>query len=174
MPKFDYDKSNLIKENPNDLLAKIPMSNGSEFFAIRYLPRESKTIYSDENITIEKVGTLNYKQLTACMDYITKYKITKGDREYEIFSTILAEEMGSEELYRQAVLEVLLGNDNIGLSNCSGYIGTIGRNIKDAENAYEINEKYCLMANEIEATVVSEYMRMQNLFKEKREKERDE
>ncbi len=165
MPRINYDKSILINKNPNSLLAKIPMSNGSEFFAIRYMPKESKTIYLDENVKIEKIGTLNYKQLTACMDYITKYKITKGDRQYEVFSTILAAEMNEDELYKQAVLEVLLGDENIILSNCDGYIGMINRNDQNGEKTYNINSKYCLSANEIEATVVSEYRKMQEQLK---------
>ena len=40
MPRINYDKSKLINKKPDELLAKIPMSNGMDFFAIRYMPKE--------------------------------------------------------------------------------------------------------------------------------------
>ena len=164
MPRIDYDKSKLINKKPDDLLAKIPMSNGMDFLAIRYMPKEEKVIYSDENIIIEKIGTLNYKQLTACMDYITKYRITKDDKEYEVYTTILSEDMKINEQYRKSVLEVLLGDNNVELSNCFGYVGTISD--KNADSVYDIDSEYFLTANEVEATVVYEYVKMMKKIRE--------
>lgn len=166
MPGINYDKSKLINKKPDDLLAKISMSNGMDFFAIRYMPKEETVVYSDEKIIIEKIGTLNYKQLTACMDYITKYKITKDDGEYEVYSTILAEDMKIDKQYRKAVLDVLLSKNNIELSNCSGYVGTISDKTENSDNSYRIDDKYFLTTSKLEATVVSEYYKMMKKIRE--------
>ena len=110
------------------------------------------------------------------MDYITKYRITKDDKEYEVYSTILAEDMKINEQYRKAVLEVLLGDNNVELSNCFGYVGTISD--KNADSIYDIDDKYFLIASELEATVVSEYVKMMKKIREesknRQTKERDD
>jgi len=160
MAKISYEKSKFINKNPNEILAKIPMSNGTEFFAIRYMPKDDKVVYEDEDIIIARIGTLNYKQLTACTDYITKYRVTKGNEVQEVYSTIIAEDMKKDKLYKQAVLDTLLGNENVQSSNCFGYVGTVSGNIGDVDSAYQINEKYFLTVNSVEATVVSEYIKM--------------
>lgn len=174
MARISYEKSKFINKNPNEILAKIPMSNGTEFFAIRYMPKDDKVVYEDEDIIIARIGTLNYKQLTACTDYITKYRVIKGNEVQEIYSTIIAEDMKKDKLYRQAVLDTLLGNENVQSSNCSGYIGTVSEKIENADSAYQINEKYFLTASSVEATVVSEYVKMIKKIKAEQDKERDD
>lgn len=160
-----YDKSKKVNSN---MLDTITTSKGQKFKAVRYIPKEEPVIiYKDDKITIESIGTLNFKHFTRLADYITKYRVKKEDNSYEVYSSIIVPEMEKDELYKQAVLDVLLGDNNIKFSNCNGYIGSIEQSKSTNRADYIINDKYCLMSDSTEATAVYEYEKMNKSLQEK-------
>lgn len=162
-----YDKS---KKIDSGMLATIVTSKGQEFKAVKYMPKEEPvTIYEDEGISIQAIGTLNFKHPTGLADYITKYRVKRENGMAEVYSSIIAPDMQEDELYRQAVLDVLLSENNIKLSNCDGYIGTIEEIDHTDKEDYVINSKYCLNSEITEATAVHEYARMMKEIKKSKE-----
>ena len=85
-------------------------------------------VYSDtegNSITIQRIGNLDFTTFNGVKDYISKYRVTRGDGSIvEVYSNIVFPQM-DDPMYRQAVLYELLSRNNIELSKAGGYVGEI-------------------------------------------------
>lgn len=97
-----------------------------------YLDIEGKTV------SIQEIGKIGFEEWNGVSYEIPKYRVTRqiGKDVYrtdEIFSNIRIIMMDNPE-YREAVLEELLSEKNIELSNAGGYVGDIEEvTIKDTD-----------------------------------------
>ena len=181
--KRDYDMSEMF--NPSLIAQK---SQFSMMKALSYRPTEkSQGAYFEDRdgriVTIMFLGTLKFKTWNGEQDSISKYKIQKANKNSEI---LLSEDVYSnisifnmdDVQYRDAVLEELLSDDNILLSNCNGYIGEIELDPKEKEPEgqqletstrfkYRIDNKYIISYNSTPLTAVIEYGLEQESMKKK-------
>lgn len=157
--KRKYDMSDMYRE---DYIMKEEGGIGKKLLLA---PKEGQIYeYTDSQghkVTIQEIGRLYMQRWNAVKSYITKYRIKREieEGEYdenEIFSHISIFDM-SDELYREAVLEELLNERNISLSNVGRYVGEITKAPIEMEEAkpgsegmiasnyfYKINEQYAL------------------------------
>jgi len=163
--RIKYDMSDLLDEN---CIVKSNNIRGGELGRrLSYTPRNGlENQYEDikgrRNIVIQEIGRLNMTHSINIEDYITKYRVQMkiGNYPYktvEVYSDINIAKMSNPQ-YREAVLQELLGTNNILLSNANGYIGQIVQTPIEMKGActkkegmlvdryyYKINEQYALM-----------------------------
>lgn len=127
-------------------------------------------------INITPVGKLQYKETMGYSSSLTNYIIDKETEtgninRYSVLSSINFPKM-SEESYKDAVLNELLGKYNLELSNCSGYIGRIEqapKDLPDGEKAnryhyvYKVNDETMLVYDATEVSAVLDYVYAQKL-----------
>ena len=122
-----------------------------------------------KKITITDLGSLEYQEWNDIRYSLNLYRVQRKsesglDYDCKVLSNIIIPEMSQDE-YKNAVLNELLSENNISLSNCGGYIGEIIRKPKEDtldivggekqdENSYEyrVNNSYVLA---YDATAVS-------------------
>ncbi len=173
----NYDKSHLVDLDKNEILSikahgVLPeKSNG------KVESKSNTHEYGDTVITT--IGRLTFKDWTGLEDYagISCYAIGKKDKYGKIttypnaiFSRINFSLMDSDPKYREAVLYFLLDENNIKKTKCGGYVGSIqtveeGKSLPDTVN---VNEKYSLVFDETDATVVVKFRKN---IKEKQEQD---
>ena len=171
--KRDYDMSKLF--NPS-LIADRSQFGTMKALSYRPIEKEQGAYFQQQDgtiVTIMYLGTLNYKTWNGENDSINKYKIQKSDKRgkiilsSDVYSNVSIFNMADEQ-YKEAVLEELLSNDNILLSNCNGYIGEIELDPKEKEPEeqqletstrfkYRIDNKYAIAYNSTPLTAVIEY-----------------
>lgn len=171
--KRKYDMSDRFRE---DMISY--RGENSTNKDIQYVPRKesSEFVFDDmegNELSIMPIGELHYKAWNGLRNQITKYRITRKIEEglyttYEVYTNISIARMEDLE-YREVVLNELLGQNNIELSNAGGYIGRIirsnrvGSNFKVGEQKeiagdyfYKINKDYMILydSEELAATVL--------------------
>lgn len=171
--KRDYDMSEMF--NPS-LIAQKSQFSMMKALSYRPIEKEQGAYFEDRDgriVTIMYLGTLKFKTWNGEQDSISKYKIQKANKRNEIllsqdvYSNISMFNMDDVQ-YRDAVLEELLSDDNILLSNCNGYIGEIELDPKEKEPEkqqletstrfkYRIDNKYIISYNSTPLTAVIEY-----------------
>lgn len=133
-------------------------------------------------INITPVGNLQYREAMGFVSSLTNYIVDKemdsGDfSRYSVLSSINMLKM-SEESYREAVLNELLGKYNLELSNCAGYIGRIEPAPKDfpaGEKAsrynyvYKVDDENMLVYDATEVSAVLDYAYAQEMNKKGKE-----
>lgn len=165
--KRQYDMSDRYKKELNETVTSVYSELKN---------RELHTYVDQKNneIDIQEVGRLTYKEWNGTIAQINKYrillKISKDEKiERDVFTNINFFQMDDPE-YRFAVLSELLSHNNIELSNAGGYIGEI-RNVPDNSEKFEIesereysrnyeyrvNEKYMLVYDSAELDAVMRY-----------------
>lgn len=121
-------------------------------------------------ITIQKVGTLHYKTTFGITKDISQYRITReiNGKQYQVkvFTNIAIFKLDNEK-YKAAVLNELLSEENIQLSNADGYIGTIedsdislekGEEEKEMfRYAYKIDDTYSIVYDAEDLSAVGLY-----------------
>lgn len=165
----EYDKSGLVDLNNNEIQA------------IKLYQKKILTTHTFGNIKITELGKVTHTDWRGVEDLVglPYYKIQKVDekgriKEYKVFTHINIGEMKNKdnEAYKNAVLEVLLDERNMTKTNCGGYIGSIesvekGNHSLDAVKA---NDKYSLVFDKIDATVVAKLRQIINEKKEQAKK----
>lgn len=130
--------------------------------------------------SITKTGTLFYND-GIIEESIDQFRITKKTNDnqfenYEIFSQIDFSKLKEDKTYKQVVLQELLSQNNIELSNAGGYIGEIvnakaqHNNLKVGEQrnnphgfyTYQISSNYALVYDALPLTAVMSYMKSKN------------
>ena len=132
-----------------------------------------------ERIVISNIGQLNYQEANTAHNYLNYYRINKimpnGEEKIrDVFTDIVIADM-QEIMYRKAVLEELLKDNNIELANCGGYIGKIiprkqiaemeSENIEKQTNQYyyyPINSEYGLLYEAKEVSAAIDFYTKQN------------
>ena len=170
--KRQYDMSKIFSLQEDQIMRAGNMQ-GERGRKIKFLPSISEpNIFIDENgtlISIELVGKLAFLPWNNIgNESITKYKVQRGEDEPKyVYSDINMIMMDESPAYRKVVLEELLGEKNIQLSNLSGYVGTITRTpieVKGKASSkeykgtqtyiYKINEEFSLIYEEPYASAV--------------------
>lgn len=135
------------------------------------------TSLSGETIKIKCIGELNYKTQLGEESYITKYKVTRpiaGNKAetFEVYSNINMPQMSNNDEYKEMVLNELLSENNIRLSNANGYLGVItedhSMDVGEEQKSrirykYKASPNYMLLGETDEMSAVKDY--------EQREKE---
>lgn len=181
--KRSYNMSEMFNEG---LISKKGDSEDSRNIVYKPITGKEHSFQSLEGkqVVIQKIGRLYYEEWNKIRSEVSKYRIRRqiSENDYrldEVFSNIDISEMQEFE-YRYAVLEELLNQNNIQLSNAGGYIGRISKvpnNSKGFEvgsekmNAgtylYRINEKYMLDYDNTDLSAVMLYE--EEMAREKRE-----
>lgn len=161
--KRTYDMSSMFRE---DYLMKSDNSQTGELGRkLLFMPQKGTShIYKDakgNEIIIEEIGVLHMQQWNGVRSHVNKYRVQKqadnGSVDIkEVYSCISIFDM-EDPKYQRAVLEELLSQNNIMLSNASGYIGEIsdtpesmkgkeGKHEKmiDGMYYYKVNDEYSL------------------------------
>lgn len=163
--KRQYDMSGLFRET---YIKKADNTSQREMGKkLEYVPNSYKRCcYKDKKgnkVTIEPIGKLYIKYWNGLETHVFKYRIQKqlqGNKYLidEVYSNISIFDMDDPE-YREAVLQELLSDNNISLSNSGGYIGEIsetpeqlkGNNANGEDEKmvvgsyfYKINDRYSL------------------------------
>ena len=129
--KRKYDMSDMFN---CDFIMKVDKKNtGESGRKLVYIEKvrtpHTYTNKHGQKIVIQEMGKLCMQEWNGVKGDISKYKIRKqiANDEYEdteVYSNISIFDMQNEK-YKDAVLNELLGNRNIMLSNANGYIGEI-------------------------------------------------
>lgn len=181
-PKRKYEMRDLYRE---DMISRT--SKTSQDKKVKFTLKQSKFEhqYYDKLgrlVILSIIGNLAYEEWNGLNSSLTAYKVKRENddgsfSEYTVFSNIIIPEMENED-YKDAVLNELLSEKNITLSNCAGYIGEIeqpkcqgdsrdnvgSQNSKAGIYQYRINQKYILTYN---STDVSASIDFENSKKEK-------
>ena len=166
--KRKYSMNDLYLPN---LIASDKFSNAKKEI---FIPAKKNIEYeyidkSGKIVKITLLGSLHFEEWNGVQSSINKYRIQRqtGENEFsdnQVYTTIIIPKMEDVD-YREAVIEELLSNENIELSNCGGYIGKIensnqagekGEEIQDNSGySYRINNKYILYfdATEVAAAI---------------------
>lgn len=125
--KFNNLKSKVVfKKIKNDLICENEFKNSN-----------------GKSTRIFPLGDLIYEEFNGIVSNITKYRIQREInpgyfKEDIVYSSIIIPLMEIDEEYKKAVLEELLSENNIRLSNCNGYIGEIDK-IPEKEQSNNVN-----------------------------------
>lgn len=170
--KRTYDMSEMFNQG---LIQSISDTKGlGKLNNVMYISKQ-ETEYevfdkTGSRITIQKVGTLHYKTTFGITKDISQYRITKktnnGQYQVKVFSSIVILKLDNEK-YKAAVLNELLSEENIQLSNAAGYIGTIedsdvslekGEEEKEVfRYAYKIDDTYSIVYDAEDLSAVGIY-----------------
>ena len=127
--KRKYDMSGLYNEN---LISRL--NRWSERKKVAFKPNDYGVSYTYQDntgktFTITDLGALNYEEWNTVQSSINAYRVECMSGKNKLFEhkvlTQIVIPMMSNEKYKQAVLNELLSENNILLSNCGGYIGEI-------------------------------------------------
>lgn len=163
----DYDKSHLVDLEKEEITSIVP----------HRLPIDEIKPLTYGDTTITKVGTLTYKDWRHVEDLagLSCYIIGRKDKNGKVqaypnavFSRINITLMDTDPDYRAAVLYALLEERNIRKTNCGGYIGSIQtvEEGKSLEDTVKVNNKYSLVFDSTDATVV---VKLRAMIKERKE-----
>lgn len=153
---------------------------------ILYMPKtgaEHRYVDDDgKRISIEEIGRLYMGEWNGIRRDIPRYRV---QREFDnnqyltdyVYSNIRISDMDDED-YRRAVLQELLGDNNITLSNTGGYVGEIadmpeemkneavGTQLElDGEYFYKVNDKYALRYDGVDLSAVMLHKQYKDLQK---------
>lgn len=144
---------------------------------VKYVPRHgSEHCYlspEGKKVGIQEIGSIIYEEWNGVTSGLSKYRVTREVgrdiyQTYDIFSNIRIIMMEQPE-YREAVLEELLSQNNMQLSNVGGYVGDIeevtvneegfkegAETVIAGDYSYRVNQKYMLTyhAERIAATMI--------------------
>ena len=99
--------------------------------------------YNGMQTIIRNIGLLSYDHWNSVKSTIAEYEIIRRtinkSKSYKVFSNILISKM-EEEAYRNAVLDQLLGEENINVNSLKGYIGEVVEN--NESNSGEIKQPH--------------------------------
>ena len=166
----EFDKSNIVD-----------LSN-EEIKDIKLYQKKLLTTHTFGDTKITQLGKVTHTDWRDVEDLIglPYYRIEKIDekgriKEYKVFTRINIGEMKNKdnEAYKNAVLEVLLDERNMTRTNCGGYIGSIESVEKGnvSSEAVKANDKYSLVFDKNDATVV---VKLRKIIKDKKEKAQKE
>ena len=135
-----YDSNNIAKLNKNVEKNKI---------AYKSFKSSTESEFKDfrgRKIRILPLGELAYETKFGARESLTQYRIQKENdegffSEVNVFSEISIEMM-RDDSYREAVLNELLSENNIALSNCEGYIGKIENRSTEQEGDKTSSERF--------------------------------
>lgn len=127
VPTREYDMSYLKRDS---IISEYANEHKKEYITPNAKPQEIE--YTDskgKTIKIANIGELHYVEWTGIKDEMSMYRVKKekdnGEfSEHYVYSNIIVANMDEPE-YRKAVLDELLSDKNINLSNAGGYIGEI-------------------------------------------------
>lgn len=169
--KRQYDISSLYDES---IIADRSDNEGK---CVKFIKEDgienSFTDLNKQTVRIKCIGRLQYKNQFGEESYVTKYKVTKPTKgneaeTFEVYSNIIIPEMTGNAEYKEVVLNELLSENNIKLSNASGYIGAIAEDhsmnvgTEDKNRTrykYKASPNYMLLCETDEASAVMEYER---------------
>lgn len=126
-PTREYDMSYLKRDS---IISEDGNEHKKEYITPNDKPQEIE--YTDskgKTIKIANIGELHYVEWTGIKDEMSMYRVKKENdngefSEHYVYSNIIVSNMDEPE-YRKAVLDELLSDKNISLSNAGGYIGEI-------------------------------------------------
>lgn len=153
---------------------------------------KSASDISGTQIQITHTGSLTYATLSVSNESIQKYRIIRQlseseSQEYDVFSYIDLNEFEKNKEYRDAVLNELLSENNIELSNVHGYIGSIvntsGSNQplsvgEESKNIYgfykyQVSPKYALEFDTQDLSAVVDFSRKQGLSSQQKQNKKE-
>lgn len=133
---------------------------------------------AEGTIRIQQIGQIAYTSAFGVQNNkVIQYRIilplaNDTGKEYQVFSNIDLEKMGKDTEYCSAVLDELLSQNNIELSNSGGYIGTIcdtrndskplqvGEEREDGKYGdyeYQVSENYKIVYDSQDLSAVMDY-----------------
>lgn len=162
--KRKYDMSDMFRQDY--ISATVDRITGQKNRNVVYIPQRSpQHTYQNkagQTVIIEEIGSLHMEEWNGVASSISKYRIQRqiGEEQYavdEIYSNIRIIDMDNPQ-YREAVFNELLGENNVTLSNTSGYVGEIvevpvelskerigtEKTVGGDTYFYKINDKYAL------------------------------
>lgn len=163
----NYDKSHLVNLQNQEITS----------IEAHRLPIDEIEPHTYGDTTITKFGTLTYKDWRGVEDFagLSCYIIGRKDKKGKVktypnavFSRINFTLMDEDPYYREAVLYALLEEKNMSKTNCGGYIGSIQsvEEGKSLEDTVKVNNKYSLVFDSTDATVV---VKLRAMIKERKE-----
>ena len=162
-PKRKYDMKDLYRDS---LISTYSNDSRKEFIRPHSKPIELE--YKDRlgrTVKLSNVAELQYSEWNGTKTNLSMYKVQREQENGElsedyIYSNILIANMDEPE-YRNAVLDELLSDNNISLSNSGGYVGEImlaprkgkedmlyTEKQKDGRYTYRVSENYVLTYEE--------------------------
>lgn len=170
LQKRKYDMKDLYRD---DMISRACKTSDKKKVGFFSKPSKVAHQYYDKFgrlVIFSSIGSLAYEEWNGVNASLNAYKVKRENEdgtfsEYTVLSNIIIPEMENED-YKDAVLNELLSEENITLSNCAGYIGkiekrkyqndsidTVGSQITSPSGyQYRINEKYVLSYNPTEVS----------------------
>lgn len=162
-PKRKYDMKDLYRDSListyNNDKRKEYITPHSKPIELEYKDRRGRTV------KLSNVAELQYSEWNGTKTNLSMYKVQKEQENGEfsedyVYSNILIANMDEPE-YREAVLDELLSDNNIGLSNSGGYVGEIALEPREGKGdklytekqkagryTYRVSENYVLAYEE--------------------------
>ena len=190
---FSDNKRKYNMRNLYDDKMIVSSRNNPEKKVLKYNPykHEGRYEYFDKNgrkVIISPLGELTFRKDNYIDDRIVKYRIQKELETGELFENIVYSDISifdmDDEEYKNAVLEELLSENNIALSDCDGYIGFIektlyhgvekNKKVIDSEGyIYKVSDKYMLKYNKDALSAVIDYSLGKGINSERRDEKSD-
>lgn len=166
-PKRKYDMNDLYRD---DLISRYKNDKRKEYITPHSKPLELK--YKDrrnKTVKLSNVAELQYTGWNGAKANLSMYKVQREQESGEftenyVYSNIMIANMDEPE-YRNAVLDELLSENNISLSNVGGYVGEIAYEPKSGEDdklftenqkggryTYRVSKNYVLAYEDEEVT----------------------